>query len=564
MADRTLLHSLAVTLTDADTVSDAELLRRDSDTFDAVAFELLVRRHAELVWSVCRSIHLADHQTAEDAFQATFLSLARKAGTIRHASAAGWLFRVARHTAIRSKRRVHFELANDVALEASPDLPEIAEVSRIVSDEVERLAPKFREPVLLCFYEGYSHAQAAERLGWAVGTVASRLARAKERLRTRLSNRGVTLPAVGLGLLVGGSAPAAVVRSAVNGAIGATTDAVHKLSTEVLRSMTLNKMKTTAVVFALLVLGGVGTAMAWQAQRDDKNVEVKGAKAKPEDDQKALQGKWKPAKIVSKEGEAPAEELKGMSWEIEGDKIFVVDKPGEDRKEEMSFALDPSKSPKHIDLTALTGPAAVKGKAMRGIYELKDGKLTICLRPPEIADEGRPTEFKADKDSRAAMIVLEKEEVKKPASSVDLDKRKVEMETFQSEYERFQGEWNLAAVEYADGVQDKATDVPNGGFTVNGHEAKLRIISNGKEDMGVFVISFDPMVTPKQINLTVIDGPKAVKGKVMPGINELKGSKLTIAVGELGMSDKTRPTQFKADKEKRVNVFVLDRVEKKK
>jgi RNA polymerase sigma factor (sigma-70 family) len=405
MSDRSVLHSLAVTLADSDSVSDADLLRRYAESADAVAFELLVRRHAELVWAVCRSAHPGDHQTAEDAFQATFLALARKAGSVRGPSVAGWLFRVARNAAVRAKRRPDSPLSDEVAV-VPTDRAESTEVVRIVSEEVDRLAAKFREPVLLCFYEGFSHAQAAERLGWAVGTVASRLARAKDRLRDRLTRRGVALPAAGIGALVGGSAPASAIKVAVR---GNTTDAVRTLSTEVLRSMTIHKLTLAAYATAVLLLGGMGTVLAWPSYRDDKKAEVKGAKAKPEDDLKALQGKWKPVKIASKEGEAPADELKGMSWEIEGDKILTIDKPGEDRKEEMSFTLDATTSPKQIDLTALTGPAAVKGKVMPAIYELKGGKLTICLRPAEIADEGRPTEFKADKDIRTALIVLEKE-----------------------------------------------------------------------------------------------------------------------------------------------------------
>src|SRR5438067_12561232 len=82
---------------------DAELLRRFVAERDGPAFELLVRRHAGLVWKVCRAVHPADAHAAEDAFQAAFLALARKAGSIREPSAAGWLFRVARHAAHRAR-----------------------------------------------------------------------------------------------------------------------------------------------------------------------------------------------------------------------------------------------------------------------------------------------------------------------------------------------------------------------------------------------------------------------------------------------------------------------------
>ena len=105
MPDGPLFSPLSVALAGTDAVSDAELLRRYTADADAVAFELLVRRHADVVWAVCRSVHPTDHHAAEDAFQTTFAVLARKAGVVREGSAAGWLFRVARNAAVRSRRR---------------------------------------------------------------------------------------------------------------------------------------------------------------------------------------------------------------------------------------------------------------------------------------------------------------------------------------------------------------------------------------------------------------------------------------------------------------------------
>ncbi len=528
MSDRSVLHSLAVTLADADAVPDAELLRRYAESADAVAFELLVRRHAELVWAVCRSAHPTDHQTAEDAFQATFLALARKAGLVRDPSAAGWLFRVARNAAVRAKRRPGSPLPNEMAV-VPPDRAESAEVARIVTEEVDRLAAKFREPVLLCFYEGFSHAQAAERLGWAVGTVASRLARAKDRLRDRLTRRGVALPAVGFGVLVGGSAPAAAIKAAVH---GNTTDAVRTLSTEVLRAMTIRKLTLVACVTAVLVLAGSGAALAWKPEQR-RNSPTPKAKPAKEDDQIALQGKWKVIKMAMDGVEAPADELKEMEWEIQDDKIRFVDKPGDERME-MSFTIAPDQSPKHIDLTmALTGPnvpAAERNKTMAGIYELKDGKLTFCLGKDE---KGRPTEFKADKATKTTLMVLQKVEPKK-----DEKPKAGKAKPADDELKKFGGKWRVVRIANPRGEAPE-DELKGMNWEITGNKIVGRDTADEKGKEGLFLI--DPKKEPKQIDLTM---PGGNGPQVLPGVYEFKDGRLRISVAEPGGD---RPTTFEVN-----------------
>jgi RNA polymerase sigma factor (sigma-70 family) len=577
MSARSILHTLSVTLSvtlaDADAMTDAELLRRYAESADAVAFELLVRRHAELVLSVCRSVHPADLQTAEDAFQATFLSFARRAGSIRDASAAGWLFRVARNAALRARRRPHAQLPENLSADCSADATETTETARILSEEVDRLVGKFREPVLLCFYQGFSHTQAAERLGWAVGTVASRLARAKDRLRDRLTRRGVTLPAVGAGLLVGGpaTASASLIQTAVGVAMGKSTDLIQKLSTEVLRSMLISKLKlaTAGVFAAVILLGGVGSAVAWQNQRDDKKVEGKGAKAKPEDeDLKKLQGKWKPTKIVSNDlGEAPQEVLDGMLWAFVGNQLHGKD-PGQELKEVGSFKIDSSKSPKEINMTGLD-PGKGQEFELLGIYELKDDTLTICL-----SDKGkRPAEFKAEKGGTTSLIVLKKEESKpdaqQPMSPANPDKTgpvAVELAALDAELKMFQGEWKAVQGEI-DGtaIASDHERIKHVGFTVRGHEVRMRNAKLGEEEKDKLMLAFDITTSSKQINLTAVVAPELLMGKFTPGIYEFKDGKLIICITteQPGMNDKNRPTEFKAGKGKSVALFVLERVEKK-
>src|SRR5262245_32438180 len=203
---------LAVGSRDAPGVSDAQLLARFADLHDESAFELLVWRHAKMVLGTCRRLLLDTHE-AEDALQACFLALAQRAGSIRRrASVGGWLHEVALRLALaararRTKRaaqeptlahRVHERATTDPAREV-----EQREAYLVLDEEVRQLPDKFREPFVLCCLEGRSNAEAARELGCPLGTVESRLGRARQRLRERLSRRGLGLPAGLLAALPG-------------------------------------------------------------------------------------------------------------------------------------------------------------------------------------------------------------------------------------------------------------------------------------------------------------------------------------------------------------------------
>jgi RNA polymerase sigma factor (sigma-70 family) len=201
--------------------SDAHLLERFHRDGDEIAFTALVERHAGLVWNVCRSILRSWHD-AEDTFQATFLTLARKPGSIRHREAvAGWLAGVAYHLALKvrdtaARRRVHEERA---AVPRAPDPfldMTLRDLHCVLYEELRRLPEKCRAPLVLCYLEGRTHEQAARQLGWTKDTVRGRLNRGRERLRARLTRRGITLSA---GLLTTAlataAAPSAVVANTV-------------------------------------------------------------------------------------------------------------------------------------------------------------------------------------------------------------------------------------------------------------------------------------------------------------------------------------------------------------
>jgi RNA polymerase sigma factor (sigma-70 family) len=196
--------------TDTTVASDGELLRRFQTRGDETAFELLVWRHGPMVLGVCRRV-LGDHHAAEDAFQATFLTLARKAGSIGVRDAiAGWLYTVARRVALtaraRQARYYSHESLDGLDVEEPGCLPpdELGqrEERELLREEVDRLPMAFRAVIILCCLEGRTRAQAAEQLGVPIGTVESRLARAQDRLRRSLAARGLALAAAPLAVFL--------------------------------------------------------------------------------------------------------------------------------------------------------------------------------------------------------------------------------------------------------------------------------------------------------------------------------------------------------------------------
>lgn len=185
-------------------IPDRELLdqfARGGEVSEA-AFAALVERHGAMVLKLCRQL-LGDGHLAEDAFQVTFMLLARRARSIRNPEAlAGWLHRVARRVAMRAmgglrlRRSCERSYATDISV-AADNAVERAELCAIVHEEIDRLADAQRLPILLCALEGLSHEEAARRLRWPVGTVKSRLVRGRRRLESRLARRGLA-PAIAL------------------------------------------------------------------------------------------------------------------------------------------------------------------------------------------------------------------------------------------------------------------------------------------------------------------------------------------------------------------------------
>jgi RNA polymerase sigma factor (sigma-70 family) len=289
--------------------TDGQLLERFIAERDETAVEILLRRHGPMVLGVCRRV-LRDSHDAEDAFQATFLVLVRKAGTIKPREMVGnWLYGVAHQTALRAriagaKRRARERQVTDMP-EPNTARAESGDLLPLLDQELSRLPAKYRSAIVLCDLEGKSYKEAARQLACPEGTLSARLTRGRALLAKRLKKHGLAVAAATGALWPHGAATAGVppalatsTLNVVNSAAGtaAATAAlvapqVAALTEGVLKAMLLAKLKMMAVVLAgaILIAASAGVALKSNAAGPgDSNREASAQTKKEEDDSRYL------------------------------------------------------------------------------------------------------------------------------------------------------------------------------------------------------------------------------------------------------------------------------------
>jgi|GEM_PF-401247 len=403
--------------------TDGELLLRFTRSNDPVAFEVLLARHGPMVLNVCRRLLHSD-QDAEDAFQATFLTFVRKAASIGKGEALGsWLYKVAYRTTLAARTRIQQRaLCQSAAVaEDSTNPPqdlERRESQQMLHAEVNRLPSKYRVPVVLYYFEGKSNQDVARQLGCPEATVRTRLARARDQLRTRLARRGLALSA---GLVAAAlsrnvllAVPYRLADATVKAALqiaggtaitgGAVSIPVATLTQGVLRSMFLKKLQHAALLILAMGIGTVGTGLSIRQAVAEKPVAQDGTDGspsaakdlpKPQDDREKLQGTWEMWTMVTEtiNGEVkPPRKIK-ITWAINEDKIQEVGKDGF-LVDVWTFKLNQASTPKAIDMSHRRS-----GTTSLDIYQLEGDTLTI----EKGAAQSRPTVFSTDPDRKMTL-----------------------------------------------------------------------------------------------------------------------------------------------------------------
>ncbi len=396
-------------------VSDAELLERFVSSQDEAAFAALVVRHGPMVFGICRRL-LRHAQDAEDAFQATFLILVRKAASIGKRELLGnWLYGVAMRVAVRArcmavKRRTRETIDMERITEAGSPPTARMELSAAITEEVQQLPARYRVPIVLYYLEGRTSDEVAGELHCPVGTVKTRLSRAREMLRNRLIRRGLALSASAFSTALLAEVPAAslppvlidsTLKAAMSFAAGDAAVAGGVVSADaaaltkgVLHAMFMTKIKTVAMfVLALsLLIGGGGTFAYYLGTTEDRAKKA---------DKESIQGEWKvdSAKANGQEPQGDeGERIKGSTWTITADKITVTFK-GEDRVS--SYEIDAAAKPKIINVMT------EKEGTFKGIYKLDGDTLTICASVGR-GDNERPTEFESKEGGFTMLLVLKR------------------------------------------------------------------------------------------------------------------------------------------------------------
>ncbi len=382
-------------------LTDGELLDAFAGGQDGACFEALVRRHGPMVWGVCRRV-LRDHHDAEDAFQATFLVLARRAATVPRQAVGNWLYGVAYRTALNARRaaarrRAKERPEEDMPQPVSEPAVDWAELRPLLDQELGRLPDKYRSAVVLCDLEGRTRAEAARHLGVPEGTVSGRLTTARRMLADRLTRRGLALSVGALvaALPQGAAAvPAALVAAAVRageasaaGALaGAVSTQVAALADGVIKGLAVAKWKPLLVaLFVAPVFGGAVATLPGRLKEPPPAAAAAEPPAPPKVEQvipaprpaertdlEKLQGTWG---LVS--AESGGKSLTDQPSFVGTEFVFAKDRFTSRNKKGMyegMFRLDTAQNPKVLEVVQK------KNVAITYIYEVTDTQLRICWR----------------------------------------------------------------------------------------------------------------------------------------------------------------------------------------
>jgi RNA polymerase sigma factor (sigma-70 family) len=264
-------------------LKDEELLVRFFQTNDEGAFSVLVSRYGSLVYGVCKRV-LGNATDADDAFQATFLVLVKKGAKLQQPGRlANWLYGVAFRTAknVKSKRAQRSRVEREAgAMPAKTELSDMnyEQLWGVLDQEISQLPPKYALPLVLCYLEGKTNAEAATQLGWPEGSMSRRLSRAKDLLRSRMAKRGMAMTAVLLAAAVfsrpaSACAPAKLVASTVEAGslvaqgarfVDVVSPFAAKVAEDVILSLTASYKLVASLVLATASLFIASSVVIWQ------------------------------------------------------------------------------------------------------------------------------------------------------------------------------------------------------------------------------------------------------------------------------------------------------------
>jgi RNA polymerase sigma factor (sigma-70 family) len=414
--------------------TDGELLRVFVQARDEAALSALVRRHGPMVWGVCRRL-LRSHHDAEDAFQATFLVLVRKAATVRDPQkVANWLYGVAHQTAVRVRataaRRRERPVA-DVPERAAKDPGPGDDLLALLDQELSRLPDKYRVVLVLCDLEGRTRKEAARQLGCPEGTVGGRLARARALLAKRLARHGLTVPAGALAAvgvpaaLATSTARAASLLAAGQAAAGLVSAEVAALTKGVIKAMLVQKARTFAVMMlaTVCVAGGLFAGRAALGGPNGGAPVVR--EAPPGADEKPEPAK-KPRPLAIEEVNGKMLRDLGNRFDVEvvgrtdgtvsGTEVYFYDSTLDAAAVHAGLVKVGEKAV--ITVTVVKCPPSAAGSTRNGVKShpwdgARPGDTALLLQRPRETDDEKPAKDKDEKGRERAPKVLTLDEAVK-------------------------------------------------------------------------------------------------------------------------------------------------------